>query len=442
MTGIIAIFADKISTMDYQEQIERLYKRFPSYQVVGNRAYKPGIETIKALDDALGHPHKHYRTIHIAGTNGKGSVCHMLAAALASCGLKVGLYSSPHLVDFRERMKVVTRDGFTMISKEAVSAFLNRWNTLFDVHNPSFFEITTAMAFEYFANENVDIAVIETGLGGRLDSTNIITPVLSVITNIGLEHCTYLGHTLEEIAFEKGGIIKPGVPVVIGNEDSHTAPVFARLAQERNSPLIHASEYDMAGAAVSAADLDLKGDYQTENLRTVLCALTQLELSSPSPAFNMPKAVAGLQNAAAITGLRGRWERIDLGEGSPELICDIGHNPHGLKWVFSQLRKSEAGRVFIVFGMVADKDLEAVAEYMPAPDKRFHYIFTQASTDRALKASALRERLRPFGISGTITASVKKALESALARADSNDLIFVGGSNFTVADALTALETR
>ena len=226
MTGIIAIFADKISTMTYQEQIERLYRRFPSYQVVGNRAYKPGIETMKALDEALGHPHQHYKTIHVAGTNGKGSVCHLLAAALASCGLKVGLYSSPHLVDFRERMKVVTPDGFSMIPKEAVSAFIDRWDAFFDVHNPSFFEITTAMAFDWFAREKVDIAVIETGLGGRLDSTNIITPALSVITNIGLEHCAYLGYTLEEIAFEKGGIIKPGVPVVIGSEDSHTAPVF------------------------------------------------------------------------------------------------------------------------------------------------------------------------------------------------------------------------
>ena len=193
--------------MTYTEQIERLYKRFPSYQVVGNRAYKPGIETIKELDEALGRPHRRYKTIHVAGTNGKGSVCHLLASALAHSGLKVGLYSSPHLVDFRERIKIVTASGYRMIPKEAVSAFLDEWDGFFDTHAPSFFEITTAMAFDFFAKEAVDVAVIETGLGGRLDSTNIITPVLSIITNIGLEHCTYLGYTLEEIAFEKGGII-------------------------------------------------------------------------------------------------------------------------------------------------------------------------------------------------------------------------------------------
>lgn len=419
--------------MEYNEQIQRLYSRFPSYQVVGNRAYKPGIETIRELDEALGRPHERYRAIHVAGTNGKGSVCHLLAAALAASGLKAGLYSSPHLVDFRERMKVVTADGFKMISKGEVSAFLSEWDSFFDLHNPSFFEITTAMAFDFFARQKVDIAVIETGLGGRLDSTNIITPVLSVITNIGLEHCTYLGYTLEEIAFEKGGIIKPGVPVVIGAEDSHTAPVFAKLAEERKSPLLHASEYNMGTASITADDLDLKGDYQQENLRTVLCALNQLGALTP-------EAEEGLKHAAAITGLRGRWEQIDLGEGRPRLICDIGHNPHGLRWVFSQLRKETAGRVFIVFGMVADKDLESVAAFMPKPDKRFRYIFTQASTDRALKSGELAARLRPFGIRGRAVKGVKKALESALERADSNDLIFVGGSNFTVADALIALE--
>jgi len=421
--------------MTYEEQITRLYKRFPSYQVVGNRAYKPGIETIKALDEALGRPHERFCTIHVAGTNGKGSVCHLLASALAHTGLKVGLYSSPHLVDFRERMKIVTAEGYQMIPKEAVSAFLTEWDSFFDIHNPSFFEITTAMAFDFFAKEKVDIAVIETGLGGRLDSTNIITPILSVITNIGLEHCTYLGYTLEEIAFEKGGIIKPGVPVVIGAEDSHTAPVFAKLAKERNALLLHASEYDMNSVSISVDELDLKGDYQQENLRTVLCALDQLG-TLKSNAFE------GLRCAAATTGLRGRWEHINLGEGRPTLICDIGHNPHGLRWVFSQLGKENAKRVYIVFGMVADKDIEAVAAFMPKPDKRFLYIFTQASTDRALKSKELAARLRPFGIKGRAVKGVKKALESALNKADSNDLIFVGGSNFTVADALIALETK
>ena len=420
--------------MTYEEQIERLYNRFPSFQIVGNRAYKPGIETIKELDEALGRPHERFKTIHVAGTNGKGSVCHLLASALAHTGLKVGLYSSPHLVDFRERMKVVTAEGYRMISKEAVSAFLAEWDSFFDEHTPSFFEITTAMAFDFFAKEAVDIAVIETGLGGRLDSTNIIVPVLSIITNIGLEHCTYLGYTLEEIAFEKGGIIKPGVPVVIGNADSHTAPVFDKLAKQSKSPIIYAASYDVSDASICSDDLDLKGDYQQENLRTVLCALDQLRLVRPD-------AVEGLKHAAKTSGLRGRWESIDLGEGKPRLICDIGHNPHGLKWVFSQLKEENAARVFIVFGMVADKDLESAAVFMPKPGKHFRYIFTQASTNRALSASELAERLRPFGIRGKVVPGVKKALESALKVADSNDLIFVGGSNFTVADALVALES-
>ena len=434
MTGIIAIFADiLINKMTYEEQIERLYNRFPSYQVVGNRAYKPGIETIREFDEALGHPHRKFRTIHVAGTNGKGSVCHLLASALAHTELKTGLYSSPHLVDFRERIKVVEANGFRMISRDEVSSFLSEWDPFFDTHDPSFFEITTAMAFDFFARENVDIAVIETGLGGRLDSTNIITPILSIITNIGLEHCADLGYTLEEIAFEKGGIIKPGVPVVIGSEDEHTATVFKRLASERKSPIYHASKYDMSTARITADDLDLRGDYQQENLRTVLCALTRLEALTP-------QAEEGLKSAAATTGLRGRWETIDLGEGQPRLICDIGHNPHGLRWVFSQLKAIDAQRVFIIFGMVADKDLESVAKFMPKSGKHFRYIFTQASTNRAITAKELADRLRPFGIWGKAVPGVKKALESALEKADSNDLIFVGGSNFTVADALEALE--
>lgn len=421
--------------MTYDEQIERLYMRFPSYQVVGGRAYKPGIDGMKELDSALGEPHWHFRSIHVAGTNGKGSVCHLIAAALAFSGLKVGLYSSPHLVDFRERIKIVTAEGWSLISKDEVSAFLEKWESFFDARKPSFFEITTAMAFAHFASEKVDVAVIETGLGGRLDSTNIITPALSVITNIGLEHCAYLGNTLEEIAFEKGGIIKPGVPVVIGSEDSHTAPVFARIAAERHSPLFLASDFDMQRAGICPAELDLHGNYQTENLRTALCALERFGALAPG-------AIEGLRHAAALTGFRGRWERIDLGEGRPALICDIGHNPHGLKWVFSQLGKEKAGRIFIIFGMVADKDLEAVAEFMHRPDQRFSYIFTEASTDRALPARELAARLEPFGITGEIVPGVKEALESALCKADSNDLIFVGGSNFTVADALAALETK
>ncbi|MCF0168647.1 MAG: bifunctional folylpolyglutamate synthase/dihydrofolate synthase, partial [Bacteroidales bacterium] len=262
--------------MTYEERIERLFNSFPSYQVVGKRAYKPGIETMKAFDAVLGHPHRNYPTIHVAGTNGKGSVSSMMAAALSACGMKVGLYTSPHLKDFRERMKIVYDGSFEMISREEVASFLEKYEDFFESDNPSFFEITTAMAFDFFARRGVDAAVIETGLGGRLDSTNVILPELSIITNIGLEHCLHLGYTLEEIAFEKGGIIKPGVPAVIGEALEETVPVFERIAAERGSALYFAQNYENGVAQKLHSEADLQGDYQTRNLNTVLCALEVL----------------------------------------------------------------------------------------------------------------------------------------------------------------------
>lgn len=420
--------------MNYDEQIEKLFCRFPSYQVVGSRAYKPGLETMLAIDEAMGHPHTSFKTIHVAGTNGKGSVCHMLAASLSQCGLKVGLYSSPHLVDFRERMKVIDSKGCRLISKEAVSSFLDKWNELFDKLNPSFFEITTAMAFCYFAEEQVDYAIIETGLGGRLDSTNIITPELSIITNIGLEHCKYLGNTLEEIAFEKGGIIKKGVPVVIGERHDKTAPVFEKITAEKGAKLAYS--YDLSVVSQSNyinCTIDLPGAYQAENVRIVLCSLKQLRISGPN-------IMEGICHTAAITHFRGRWEKIDLGKGRPHLICDIGHNAHALKYIFPQIEKAQESQVWIVFGMVSDKDVEAVAHFMTKPSERFHYIFTQASTNRALPVDTLASRLAPFSISGQTTKTIAEALHLALSEASANDLIFVGGSNFTVADAIIEIE--
>ncbi|MBQ7222194.1 MAG: bifunctional folylpolyglutamate synthase/dihydrofolate synthase, partial [Bacteroidales bacterium] len=284
----------------YEKQIEELYRKVPSYQVVGSRAYKPGIETMTEFDLALGHPHADYPTVHIAGTNGKGSVSSMMAVALAAQGFKVALYTSPHLVDFRERIKIVHNGKYRMIPKAAVSKFLAKWNSFIEENNPSFFEITTAMAFDWFASQKVDYAVIETGLGGRLDSTNVITPKVSIITNIGLEHCMYLGNTLGEIAFEKAGIIKEGVPVVIGQSTPETLPVFQKVAAQKHSHLILSQNRDISDWKIEPGEMDLKGEYQIDNLKTVIAALQVLGIPQSE------KVIYSLEHCASISGLHGR----------------------------------------------------------------------------------------------------------------------------------------
>ncbi|MBQ9530063.1 MAG: bifunctional folylpolyglutamate synthase/dihydrofolate synthase [Bacteroidales bacterium] len=417
--------------MTYQEKIEKLFNRFPSYQKVGSRAYKPGLESMLAFDSLLGHPWRQFRTIHIAGTNGKGSVSSFLAAALSGGERRIGLYTSPHLTDFRERIKIVSEKGFEMIPRNAVEAFLDKYEGFMESEGPSFFEITTAMAFDFFAAAGVDLAVIECGLGGRLDSTNIITPKLSIITNIGLEHTAYLGNTLEEIAFEKAGIIKPGVPAVIGEINPATRPVFERIAAERGCELVFAPETE---CRLSAGGLDLPGEYQRQNLTTVSAALEILERE-----YGIGADASRIAYAAHFTGLHGRWEKIG---STPDIICDIGHNAHGLKQVFDQLKQvaPQYGHVHIIFGVVSDKDVDAIAPLMIKPDGHISYIFTQPSTQRAMPVRRLAYKLKRYGISGATASTVARAISRARKEAAAEDLIFIGGSNFTVSDAVAYLQ--
>ena len=418
----------------YEEKIEWLFGQFPSYQKVGKVAYKPGIGTMEAFDAVLGHPHRRFRSIHVAGTNGKGSTSHMLAAGLAACGLKVGLYTSPHLVDFRERMKIVEGDGFRMIPKETVEAFIDRWQPFFEEHRPSFFEITTGMAFDFFAAEAVDIAVIETGLGGRLDSTNVITPILSIITNIGLEHCEHLGYTLEAVAGEKAGIIKPGVPAVIGEFLPETRPVFEDKAAGCGSPLTFASEAPPC-LQLQVADLDLPGDYQERNLCTLSSAVGVLQ---PMLDLDLAAFREGVCHAAKRTGLHGRWET--LREADPkthkaQIICDTGHNAHGLRWVAEQVDRISCDyeNVFFILGLAREKDIDAIAPLLP---RNVRYIWTQASSPRALPAVDLANAMSDHGLSGSVAFTVADALAQAEEKATDKDLIFIGGSNFVVCEVL------
>lgn len=414
--------------MTYEEKLEWLFAQFPTYQQVGERAFKSGIGTMTILDEALGRPHSCYKTIHIAGTNGKGSTSHMLAAALAACGLRTGLYTSPHLKDFRERARIVENGSYRYISREDVESFLDRWKPLFEAERPSFFEITTAMAFDWFRKENVDIAVIETGLGGRLDSTNVITPILSIITNIGLEHCRHLGFTLKEIAGEKAGIIKPGVPVVVGETVNETKPVFEAKARECGSRIVFACECQKY-LDVTPLQLDLKGDYQQRNLRTADAAAALLELPRQA-------AAEGIRRCSAATGLRGRWETLrKAGADKAQVICDTGHNAHGIRWIREQVDRicCDYDNIFFIFGVVADKDIDAIASVLPHD---VNYIFTQPSCERALSATDLANALHDRGISGRTAPTVAQAFAVADSICGEKDLILIGGSNFTVCDAI------
>lgn len=457
----------------YAELIDALFRRFPSFQKVGAGAYKPGIANMEFADQLLGHPHRKYKIIHVAGTNGKGSVSNMLASVLAACGYKTGLYTSPHILDFRERMRVVTGFGpeaetpcYEMISKQDVWDFVYQWKDTFDHLDMSFFEITTLMALNWFATQEVDYVVLETGLGGRLDSTNIVTPMLSVVTNIGLDHCDMLGDTLPEIAFEKAGIIKPCVPVVIGESHPETDSVFERKVLYTNlSEVAFMGNRTAIMELLTFADkvtpglwerheeilkmMDLKGDYQRKNLRTVLAALDVLKV--PADAAVVADA---LINTAARTGFRGRWDVISE---DPCIICDIGHNEHGLKYNFAQLEQmKESGEctdLIMVYGSVADKDVDAVLHLMP---EETVYVFTQAQGKRALPAEDIRTRFVDFCgqsgrrisdiyVAGTVVEAVEKALELALhiKGADSSaiPMIYIGGSTYVVSEAVAHMAT-
>lgn len=408
--------------MTYKETIEYLFNSTPVFEHVGASAYKPGLQTTEILDAHYGHPHKNFKTIHIAGTNGKGSVSHSLASILQEAGYKVGLYTSPHLIDFRERIRV---NGIP-VSEEYVIRFVEDFKHLNSkrIHplSPSFFELTTALAFKYFAEEKVDIAVIEVGLGGRLDCTNIITPILSVITNISFDHTQFLGNTLAQIASEKAGIIKHQVPVVIGETTKETRPVFENKAKEMDAPIFFAEEIDRSEC--DQYEFELKGSYQKKNLRTILCATKRLPFIHPE---HIQK---GLTNVCKNTGLMGRWQTLST---NPLIICDTGHNVGGWKYLAPQISSVPCDRLHIVFGMVDDKDIRNVLSMLP---KNAVYYFTQANNHRAIPAQQVGELAKEYGLSGNTYPTVAQAYEEAKSSASEKDFIFIGGSSYIVADLL------
>ena len=435
--------------MTYPETIDYLYRCAPLFQHIGGGAYKEGLSTTLALDEHFGHPHTHFPTIHVAGTNGKGSVCHTLAAFLQLCGLKVGLYTSPHLVDFRERIRINGR----MMPEDYVVRFVEEERAFFEPLHPSFFELTTALAFKYFSEQKVDVAVIEVGLGGRLDCTNIIRPCLSVITNISLDHTQFLGHTLAAIASEKAGIIKDGVPVVVGESTTETRPVFEQAARDHNAPIVCAEdepEIERSFFPSDATDPDahlyemrqyetrhfgtlrgaLTGDCQTKNANTILHAIQQLRRTDLLPAdCDVERNTArAFEEVCTLTGLMGRWQVVRT---SPLTICDTGHNIGGWQYLGRQLTAYHRGAVHVVFGMMKDKDVDAVLALLPPAA---HYYFTQASTPRALPANELAALAQTHNLTGQTFPDVPSAVQAAQAAAQENDMVFIGGSGFVVAD--------
>ncbi|WP_430814498.1 bifunctional folylpolyglutamate synthase/dihydrofolate synthase [Carboxylicivirga sp. RSCT41] len=429
--------------MDYKETLDFLFAQLPMYQRVGKAAYKADLATTLELDRYFNHPHKAYKIVHIAGTNGKGSVSHCVASVLQEAGLKVGLYTSPHLIDFRERIRI----NGEMITEQAVIDFVANHNGIIKSLQPSFFEMSVAMAFDYFKQEAVDVAVVEVGMGGRLDSTNITTPEVSAITNIGLDHTAFLGTNLEQIAGEKGGIIKKNIPVVIGQTHEKTAPVFKALARERDSDIIFADkELTLSTATLSIDEkqifqirkgddlvypdlkLDLLGSYQQKNVLTALTIIEQLQKKE----FNISteNIYAGLSNVVDNTGLIGRWQHIGY---NPRIICDTGHNLDGMEMLVEQIKNTPHNKLHIVLGMVNDKDHAAVLNILP---KQAHYYFTKASIPRSLNEEELKKMATNCNLIGESYPDVHTALTTAKKNADVNDLIFIGGSTFIVADVL------
>jgi dihydrofolate synthase / folylpolyglutamate synthase len=391
--------------MTYQQTVEYLFSRLPAYQTQGKSAYKPDLSNTIALCKLLGNPEKNIKSIHVAGTNGKGSTCHMLASVFQEAGYKVGLYSSPHLKDFRERIKI---NGL-LISEEEVVAFVNAYKEKFEAIQLSFFEWTTGLAFYHFAQQKVDIAIIETGLGGRLDSTNVITPELSIITNIGLDHVTILGNTLEKIAFEKAGIIKQQTHVIIGEIHSQTKPVFERIAREKNAQIYFATPHHYP--------TDLLGNYQKTNVNTVVSAISIL---SDKWKISDDAIKNGLLHVVKNTGLLGRWQILSE---SPKMICDVGHNAHGIQLIIEQLNNENYHHLHMVLGFVNDKDINPILKLLP---KNANYYFCNAQISRALPAETLKEHAEKWGLKGESFKSVQEALNKAKACAQPNDLILLG----------------
>lgn len=404
--------------MNYKETTEWLFNQLPMFQLQGAAAYKNDLSNILHLSNHLHHPEKNFQSVHVAGTNGKGSTSSMLASILQEAGYKVGLYTSPHLKDFRERIKINGEE----ITKDYVVEFVSNYKSFFEENQLSFFEMTVGLAFQYFADKEVDIAVIEVGLGGRLDATNIINPVVSVITNIGLDHTQFLGDTLGLIAIEKAGIIKKNTPVVVGEYLNETQKVFLEIAQRNEAPIYFAQDNHF-----NDLPCGLLGDYQIQNKKTVLQTIELIQTK-----FNISEqhVKLGLLNVVKNTGLLGRWQQI---HEQPTVICDTAHNAHGLKIVFNQIKKQNFEKLHIVLGVVNDKDLDAILPLFP---KNAFFYFCKPNIFRGLDAAILKEKASKFNLSGEIYNSVSEAYNIALNTASNSDFIYVGGSTFVVAEII------
>ncbi len=430
--------------MTYKETCQYLFKQMPMFEKQGATAYKEGLENTLALDEHFGHPHQNYRCIHIAGTNGKGSCAHTLSAILQQCGYRVGLYTSPHLVDFKERIRI----NGEPIDEEYVVNFVAQEKAFFEPLKPSFFELTTALAFKYFNDSKIDLAVIEVGLGGRLDCTNIIIPVLSVITNISFDHMQQLGNSLEQIAMEKAGIIKKGVPVVIGETTPETRMVFEAMAQEQEAPITFAEDHpEVIKAEPESEGIhyktlhygqftgQLQGLYQEKNTNTILTAVQQLEaLGYLYPSNSRNQAVAevtkGFGHVCELTGLQGRWQTVMT---EPRVVCDTGHNVGGWQYLSRQLAQVDCKQMHIVFGMVEDKDTDGVMDLLP---KNAVYYFTKSDNKRSISENVLKILGMQHGLSGESYPGVVEAWKAAKNAARNNDFVFIGGSSYIVADFL------
>lgn len=409
--------------MNYQETIQYLFNSTPVFEHVGASAYKEGLYNTGVLDEHFSHPHTQYKTIHVAGTNGKGSCSHTIAAILQAEGYRVGLFTSPHLVDFRERIKI----NGECIPEQYVIDFVENERPFFEPLHPSFFELTTAMAFKYFADMKIDIAVIEVGLGGRLDCTNIISPILSIITNISFDHTQFLGNTLEKIASEKAGIIKCETLVIIGETTKETREVFEQKANELKAPIYFAEEETIP--TEWDFDFELKGSYQQKNQQTILCAINHLPIKISTSSIQ-----EGLRHVVELTGLMGRWQTV---REKPTVICDTGHNVGGWKYLSEQIKSQPCKYLHIVFGMVDDKDIDAVMDMLPT---NATYYYTQAQSKRAIPAGIIERKGKEHHFQGTSFPRVVDAYKAAISNASEEDFIFIGGSSYVVADFFTAYD--
>lgn len=405
--------------MTYHGTVNWMFSQLPMYQKQGKSAYKVDLSNTILLAKHLKNPEKKFKSIHVAGTNGKGSTSHMLASILQEAGYKVGLYTSPHLKDYRERIKINGKE----ISKQFVIQFIKRNKSFFESNKLSFFEMTVGLAFDYFAKQRVDFAIIEVGLGGRLDSTNIITPEVSVITNIGLDHTKFLGNTLESIAKEKGGIIKPNIPIIIGETNSKTKEIFKQIAEENQAKIIFADKVEFKNY-----DCDLKGDYQVKNIKTAVQSIKELQLKQFKISEN--DIIKGLFNVVKNTGLLGRWQILNE---NPKVICDTAHNREGLEIVMKQLQSEEYRQLHIVFGVVNDKNLDTIVDILPTNAK---YYLCKPDIPRGLESKKLKHYFNTKNLECEAYSSVNEAYKKALINSNNKDVIYLGGSTFVVAEII------